>query len=185
MVVKKKKTRLLRAGAVETPSPETDENSVSDTTEAQEPEAPTPQVVGVGGRENRIRAKKAIKKKTNSTPKAVVGSSNSGYTESSDLDLLETDTSIINARQFLSRVLDTDEFSLNRYWMNKKKLLVATVDCQSDTIIKVEIEPTEYGQELAEILWDEIEGEGLDPHTVDVSQDGWHFQYATIDGEDE
>lgn len=155
MAIKKKK-RLGRAGASpeELASPEVDESDTDTGTDKK----PT---------------KKPVKKKV-ATPKPVVVESD----DDSDWELAETDTNIINATQFVSKVLaGMDEMTVNRFWMNNRKVLVATVDQQSTTITKVEIEPTEFGQELAEALWDAIEGEGQDPTTINVSEDGWHYQY--------
>lgn len=185
MVVKKKKNRLLRAGAIQD-STDSPQESVEPATEAEAPVA-EPEDSGIGGRANRIRAKKTINKQVKKKAKTeVVASSPSDDDDavSDDLDLLEADIKIINARQFFSKMLNGfDQYSVNRFWMNHGKLLVATIDCQNDNLFKIEIEPTEFGQELAQIVWDEVDGEGQDPATIDVSEDGWHFQYECTDGE--
>lgn len=182
MVVKKKKNRLLRAGAINTDSTDSPQDSVEPTAEAEATIA-EPKESGIGGRANRVRVKKNIKKQATPKKKVAVVSSSSDD-DNDDWEVLETDISIINARQFLSKILaGLEEVSVNRFWMQKKKLLVATVDLQTSNITKVEVEPTEFGQELAEIIWDDIEGEGLDPHTVDVASDGWHFQFESEDSE--
>lgn len=182
MVVKKKKNRLLRAGAINTDSTDSPQDSVEPTTEAETPVA-EPEQSGIGGRANRVRVKKNIKKQATPKKKAVASSSSD---DDDTWEVLETDIAIINARQFLSKILaGLDEASVNRFWMQKKKLLVATVDLQNASVTKVAIEPTEFGQELAEILWDDIEGEGLDPHTIDVASDGWHYQFESGDSEED
>ena len=157
MAVKKKK-RLGRAGA----SPE----ELASSPEVTESDTDT-------GAEEKP-AKKPLKKKV-ATPKPVVAESD----DDSEWELEETDRNIVNTKQFISIVVGTgvDEMTVNRFWMNNSKVLVATVDQQSATITKVEIEPTEFGQELAEALWDAVEGEGQDPATVNVAEDGWHYQY--------
>ena len=179
MVIKKKK-RHLRGGAVENTESTQSNEVVAEVDEAQAEETATqPDSSGIGGRQNRVRVKKTIKKKA----KPTTPEKNSAF---DGWGLLELDIRIANTKQFIFKVLnDISEESVNRFWMKNKKVLIATVVQKGTEVTKVEIEPTEFGQELAEALWEEIEGEGVDPTTIDVSQTGWHFQYECATEEDE
>lgn len=176
MVIKKKK-RHLRGGAVENTDSTQGNEIVAEVDEAQVEETDKqPDSTGIGGRQNRIRAKKTIKKKV----KPTTPEKNSAF---DGWDLLELDIRIVNKKQFMFKVLnDISEESVNRFWMKDKKgqILVATAVQKGTEETKIEIEPTEIGQELAEALWEEIEGEGNDPTTIDVSSLGWHFHYGSV-----
>jgi len=101
-----------------------------------------------------------------------------------DLELLHQNYQVINTNDVVEQaVVGFYQFSLNSFWMKQGNLLVATVDCRDDYVFKVQIGPTEFGQELAQHFWDEFEGEGIEPSTVDVAKDGWRFSYECTSGE--
>lgn len=191
MVVKKKKQRMLRAGAVDTSAGVNDTEPTEDAdvsvevdSEAPSEETDTQPDSGIGGRANRVRAKKVVKKAVKKTaPQSTVVADTSD--DDSELEVMETDTTIANAKHLLARIdSGLEEVAVHRFWMKNKKLLVATIVTTDPKLTKVEIEPTSVGQELAQAIFDDIEGDGEDPSSIDVAEEGWKYEYQ-FSSEDE
>ena len=115
------------------------------------------------------------------TRHVLVAEYNSFFSEEEDeTETTEVDVTISSHDQFLSKFEDFldrgfDSATSYRFFIrpSKRKLHIATVECESVGTLRIEIAKSQFGQEIAESLWSEYEGIGDDPRDVSVADLGW------------
>lgn len=103
--------------------------------------------------------------------------------EEDETEITEVDVTISSHDQFLSKFEDFfdrgfDSATSYRFFVrpSKRKLHIATVECESVGTLRIEIAKSQFGQEIAESLWSEYEGIGDDPKDISVADLGWTLE---------
>ena len=103
--------------------------------------------------------------------------SDTGDSESEveELERLEVNIKLATPKQFPTKLSSNLAEETNLFF-KIGDTLVAAVDCQADANALVRILPTSHAADLAQFLYEELEGEGQDPQTIkDISKNGYDY----------
>ena len=103
--------------------------------------------------------------------------------EDNDADATEVDITVTSLGQFLVKFASLVESGFEsatsyRFFIkpSKRKIHVATVECDSDETLRIEVTRSQFGQEIAESLWSDHRGIGDDPQDINVADSGWTLE---------
>ena len=111
-----------------------------------------------------------------------------GFDEPETEELDETFASVAEIcerfDQFVSNGFARYTVTRIRMKRGRQKLLVLSLDQTEGDTVHLDVEATEFGEQIAAHIWAAIEEEGVNPATINVAEEGWSTEFDLEPTED-